>query len=112
VPPPPPGGSLSFEAPGRDDVTEGIDRGQAVPSRERDDKIGMGGGRKVGRHDQGAARHAREDLDGTLDVGGTFDTGGYKLQGQCSCSGLGRTKVVLVGSDSAAGGAAVSLGES
>ena len=39
----------------------------------------MEDGRAIRRQDQAAVRHAREGLDGALDVGGVLDGAGHKL---------------------------------
>ena len=48
----------------------GVDRGQSVPGRQRDDQIAMNVRQRARRHDQAAIRAARECRDGALDLAG------------------------------------------
>src|SRR5262249_30355958 len=50
-------------------VAVGVDRGQSVAGRERDNQLAMNRRRRNRRHDQTAIRGARECSDGTLDLG-------------------------------------------
>ena len=46
----------------------GVDRGQFMPGRKRDDQIAMKRRQRAPRHDQAAVRGARERRDGALDL--------------------------------------------
>ena len=48
----------------------GVDRGQFVPGRKRDDQLAMNDRQRAPRHDQAAIRGARECCDGALDLAG------------------------------------------
>ena len=48
----------------------GVDCGQSVPGRQRDDQIAMNRRQRARRHDQAAIRGAREGRDGALDLAG------------------------------------------
>jgi hypothetical protein len=56
-----------------DEVAVGIDRGQSVPSRERDDQVAMNCPQHARQHDQAAIRPARECHDTALDLAGVAD---------------------------------------
>ena len=47
--------------------------------RKRDNEIAMSEGRNIWRQEQAAIGHAREQLEGPLDVGGVFDQGRYEF---------------------------------
>ena len=50
-----------------------------------------------GGSDQAAVRHARERLDGALDVGGVLDGTGHKLDRERRRHGFGRPQEVVIG---------------
>src|SRR5262249_36878872 len=59
--------------------TIGIDRGQAMAGRQRDDKVATIHGAHIWQHDQAAVRHAREGLDGHFDASGVRRCGRHRL---------------------------------
>ena len=61
---------IGDQAAGGDEEAIGVDRGQFVPGRKRDDQIAMNDRRRARRHDQAAIRGARECRDGALDLAG------------------------------------------
>ena len=51
----------------------GVDRGQPVPGRERDDQLTMNEREPARRHDQASVRSTRKRRDGSLDLAGIAD---------------------------------------
>ena len=60
--------SVGDQAAAPDEERDRIDRGQSVPSRERDDQLAMHRSSTRSGHDQAAIRGARERRDGALDL--------------------------------------------
>ncbi len=61
-------GSVGDQATAGDKVARGVDRGQFVPSRQRDDQVAMNDRRRARQHDKAAIRLPRECGDGALDL--------------------------------------------
>ena len=58
------------QAPAHHPVAEGVDRGQPVLLRQRDDPLTASRGTAAGQHDQPAVRPSRQGFDRSLDLGG------------------------------------------
>src|SRR6516164_5459379 len=89
-------GPVRHETAGRDEYAREVDRWHAVPSRKSDDEITMDCGRDVGDQHQATVRRAAEGRDGTFNVGGVLDEGGYRLNPKRRRRGFGRMYVVII----------------
>src|SRR5262249_31797451 len=81
---------VRHQTAGRDEYARVVDRWDAVPGRKGDDEITMDRGHDVGNQHQTTVRRAGEGLDGTLNVGGVLDEGGYRLDPNRRRCGFGR----------------------
>ena len=60
--------TIGHQAAARGEVPIGVDGGQSMPRRKRDDQVAMVGGAHVRQDHQAAIRMAREGRDGALDL--------------------------------------------
>src|SRR5262249_44200131 len=77
----------------------GIDRGQPVLRRQRDDQFAMKDGRRGRRHDQAAVRRARQVSDAALDLAGVARVDRTDLDAEERPHGLDRAQLPAPGRD-------------